>query len=114
MMGDPKSPRGGVTVRRILECLQENLPTIVKRGSIFAQDNASTYKAHIVQAWLKGYTIRKRVGLVDWPPYSHNLNPIENVWKLLKEGIYKRYLELSDMPKNDIALEMLRGAAVEV
>lgn len=30
LTGDPESPRGGVTGRRILECLQDQLPTIAE------------------------------------------------------------------------------------
>ena len=30
MLGDPESPRGGVTGRRVLECLQYQLPTIAE------------------------------------------------------------------------------------
>ena len=52
MHGDPESPRGGVNAARVLECLQEQLPTICSLGSIFAQDNAPIYTAILVQGWL--------------------------------------------------------------
>ena len=29
-----------------------------------------------------------------WPPYSLDLNPIENLWVIMKAEIYKLYLEL--------------------
>lgn len=52
--------------------------------------------------------------MVDWPPYSPDLNPIENLWKLLKEGIAKAYPELTIMPKNNLTLQRLREAAADV
>jgi hypothetical protein len=53
MLGDPNSARGSVTGRVVRACLEEQLPTIASPGSIFQQDNASTYTAHVVQDWLR-------------------------------------------------------------
>lgn len=112
--GDPDSRRGGVTSRQILACLQENLPEIADPGYFFVQDNAPTHTARIVKNWLREWAGENEVHLVDWPPYSPDLNPIENLWKLLKENILKKYPELADMPKSDTALERLISAAEEV
>ena len=32
--------------------------------------------------------------MTDWPPYSPDLNPIEHVWKRLKEIMAAKYPEL--------------------
>jgi transposase len=87
MFGDPLSPKGGVSSRIILQTLQEYLPTIYEPGSIFIQDNAPTYSCKLVQTWLKEWAAENGVELVDWPLYSPDLNPIENVWQILKAEI---------------------------
>ncbi|VVT43788.1 uncharacterized protein SAPINGB_P000146 [Magnusiomyces paraingens] len=112
--GDPTSARGGVTSHCILECLQDQPPKIAQSGSIFVQDNAPTHKARIVQNWLREWAEQNGVTLVDLPPYSPDLNPIENIWKLLKEEICKRLPELSLLPQNNQSLNKLGEAAVEV
>jgi transposase len=114
LFGHPNSPRGGVNAQRILETLQAQLPGICDPGSIFIQDNASTHTAALVQDWLIPWAEEEGVELIDWPPYSPDLNPIENLWKLLKQEICKRYPELADLPKSEASLAFLRRAAVEV
>lgn len=56
-------------------------------------DNAKYYKNKQVQDYLK----RSKIQLHFLPPYSPNLNPIERLWKLMKERvIYNVYYESID------------------
>ncbi|ROT37926.1 hypothetical protein SODALDRAFT_279081, partial [Sodiomyces alkalinus F11] len=48
------------------------------------------------------------------PVYSPNLNPIENLWKLIKERIYKKEPNLGDIRKNIESWELLICTAVIV
>jgi hypothetical protein len=109
MEGDPNSARGGVTARRYIEVLKEHLPTILNFDSIFMQDNASIHTAYLVRDWF----LEMGIELVDHPPYSPDLNPIENLWKLLKAKIIELYPELITMRDNDSTKELLIPAAQE-
>ena len=109
MRGDPNAPRQGVTAVRYREVLEEYLPTILDFDSIFMQDNAPIHKARTVQQWFRDMGIE----LVVWPPYSPDLNPIENLWKLLKAKIIELRPELAVMKDNDTTQQLLIETAQE-
>ena len=73
--GDPNAPHRGFTARKYRDVLDEYLGTVLDFDSIFIQDNASIHTAHLVREWLDSNSIQ----VIDWPPYSPDLNPIENV-----------------------------------
>jgi transposase len=54
------------------------------------QDNASIHTAKAVKQWFKDMGIP----LLDWPLYSLDLNPIEQVWIHLKRKVLELYPEL--------------------
>jgi hypothetical protein len=48
------------------------------------QDNARPHKAKVV----KDYYDENEVEVLDWPPQSPDLNPIEQVWAIMKQKLY--------------------------
>lgn len=41
------------------------------------------------------------IELLDWPPNSPDLSPIENIWSILKRQIRRRFPHLRDLKDNE-------------
>ena len=54
------------------------------------QDNAPP---HVSRATNKFFS-KKRLQVIDWPPNSPDLNPIENAWSVLKDKVTRGLLNL--------------------
>jgi transposase len=48
-------------------------------------NNAPIHVSKKSMAWFKDNAVE----LLEWPPYSPDLNPIENLWFPLKAGVYQ-------------------------
>jgi transposase len=78
--------------------------TLVSGEGILQEDNAPIHKCKLVEE------LKSELGIVsmEWPPQSPDLSPIENVWKDIKNWIYK-----NRSPRNKSDLEEAVTAAWE-
>lgn len=71
----------------------------------FQQDNDPKHKSKIVSQYLDELCVKDH--MIDWPPYSPDLNPIENLWANLKKRVEKHnctnVLELEKAVKTEWA-----------
>ena len=63
--GDPLAKRRGITGRIILACLRQQLPAVLEEGMTLQHDNGPTYRARIVQNWLRIYCRLEGILIVD-------------------------------------------------
>ena len=61
---------------------------------VFQQDSASSHSSPVTQEWLKAAIQQHRFILMDFPPNSPDLNPIEHLWFKVKAELYRRYPDI--------------------
>ena len=74
-----------MNARRYISVLDVHLPTFINihGRTTFQQDSASFYKAKASMEWF----LTKNVNLLKWPENNPGLNPIENLWTLIKQNV---------------------------
>lgn len=91
--GQLVSLQGHVNAESYLETLKNNIYTeykaATKKGKrwVVMQDNAPSHTAKVVTAEIE----RLKIPMMKWPPYSPDLNPIENIWAWMKHNLHHRY-----------------------
>ena len=82
---------GTINWIKYLQILQESLLPEMFLGEKLQQDNAPAHSSILSKTWFSENGLEI---LENWPPISPDINSIENVWSLLKKGVFRRH------PKN--------------
>ena len=97
MERDLSARRHGYTSWSYIQALEEGLIPVYNGSRQFMQDNAAIHTSQASKRWLLEHTIQ----WIGWPPYSPDLNPIEHVWKLLKDKIRALFPHVRDLKDNE-------------
>ena len=92
----------GEKYKAILEShLLSSAAAAVPRRWRFQDDNDPKHRSRLVRNWLEENNINR----MDWPSNSPDLNPIENVWALLKKRVGQRAPKTLDQLQQHIKEE---------
>jgi DDE superfamily endonuclease len=86
------------------------MPKCFEPDRIFMQDNASIHTAQKVTQRFDDEGIL----VLDWPPYSPDMSPIEHMWARMKGWIIQHYPELSKLGKSQAAYDQLARVMEEI
>jgi transposase len=90
---------GILNAKRYLNILIDYLVDINEDGMVFQDDNDPKHRAKIITQWKDTNNIIS----LDWPANSPDLNPIENIWAVLKRKLRRH--KITNLDDFEIAIK---------
>ena len=84
---------------KVLEEAVEEMKEITSSETLYLQMDNARY--HWATEALEFY-LEKNIKVIDWPPYSPDLNPIENTWAIMKQKLDGRKSATMTSLKNEL------------
>jgi hypothetical protein len=100
---DPEATYRGIISWVIRALYEAFLPEIIINSREFIYNRAGPYYSLIIRDILREMGIR----VMKWLLYSLDLNPIENLYTLIKAELYRLYPELEYVPDTEETLDIL-------
>ncbi len=73
--------------------LKEHMGKLIEGEMLFMQDNATCHNSKYSKA---NFFEKKGFQPIDWPPQSPDLNPIENLWSIMKEKLWRERAQIKN------------------
>lgn len=96
---------GSITADKYVDILRHNLVPFLEDQPlsywtrwVFQHDNAAPHSANVTRKFL----LEQKISVTSWPSLSPDLNPIENVWALMKREVRKKNLSSLEALRREI------------
>jgi len=71
---------------------------------VFQQDNAKVHTSKLTTSWLTDSATQNEFLTMEWPAYSPDMNPIEELWAHLKMELHRRYPDTKSLKGSSDAI----------
>ena len=106
---DFESKKHGYSANSYIQVLEKAISTLWEPGFLFMQDNAPIHKAKKTMKWFQD----RGIPVIKWPPYSPDMNPIEQIWFQLKKLVYEVNPDIDNLPGSNEKVREELGKALK-